>query len=232
MEYRILGYDMQHVRVYLGQGESVYGEGGHLVSKEPSVQLKTTAKGGLLSSLERDVTGGGFFVVELSGPGMAEFSSYFPGRVVPIQVSSGLNVEHTSFLFAENSVQYTAKLGKFWAGILGGEGVLLAHFSGQGKVFVHARGGVSTFNLSQGQSVQVEAGHLLAFDDGMNYGIERVGGLKSMLFSGEGLFLVKIDGPGRVWVHNVSVSQFAHTLYRQAPPPTGGGGGQGVTINL
>ncbi|BCU68125.1 transcriptional regulator [Sulfolobales archaeon HS-7] len=238
MEYRILGADMQHVKVILNPGETVWGEGGHLILKDPNVQLNTTARGGILKSLERDLTGGDFFVLELTGPGFVEFASYFPGRIIPIQVQGqGLSVEHTSFLFAESTVQYSAKLGKLLAGIFGGEGILLAYFSGTGNVFVHAKGGVSAFNLQPGQTLQIEAGHLLAFDTGMNYTIQRVGGIKSMLFGGEGLFFVTITGPGRVWVHNISVAQFAHTLYRQVPPGGGsnqgiGFGGGGISINL
>ncbi|BCS93105.1 TIGR00266 family protein [Metallosphaera javensis (ex Sakai et al. 2022)] len=237
MQYRILGKDMQHVRVFLNPGEMVYGEGGHLVTKDPSVNINAGARGGILKSFEREMTGGDFFVLELTGPGMVEFSSFFPGRIIPIQVmGQGLSVEHNSFLFAESTVQYGAKLGKLLAGIFGGEGIFLASFTGQGNVFVHARGGVSAFNLQPNQQIQVEAGHLLAFDSGMQYDIQRVGGLKTMLLGGEGLFFVTITGPGRVWVHNVSILQFAHVLYSRAPPPSqpspGGFGPQGPSFNI
>jgi uncharacterized protein (AIM24 family) len=124
-------------------------------------------------------------------------------------------VEHTSFLAAEDTVDYGASLARLSAGILGGEGLFLAKFSGNGTVWLHGIGGMLQLNLLDGQEVQIEASHLLAFDEGMQYGISRVGGLKTMILSGlegEGLFFVTIRGPGRVFMHAVSRLQFAASL--------------------
>ena len=233
-QYRILGYDMQHVRVFLNDGEMIYGDGGHLVAKSPSVKINYAAQGGIIKSFERELTGSRFFVMQVYGPGIAEFSSFLPGRIVKIDLNgNGIRVEHNSFLFAEQGVQYSATLDKISVGWLGGEGLLMAHFSGQGSVFVHALGGVSSFVLQQGEEIEVEEGHLLAFDDTMQYSLTRAGGIKTMLFGHfeqEGAFFIKLTGPGRVWLHNVSLEQLIAKLNLM----TGGGPAQpqGPSFNI
>ncbi|MUN29768.1 AIM24 family protein [Sulfuracidifex metallicus] len=232
MEVRVLGYDMQHVRVYLQPSEIIYGEGGHLVAKSPSVSIAFKAQGGLLKSLERELTGSRFFITELTGPGMAEFSSFLPGRVIQVHLEgNGIKVESNSFLFAEAGVQYSASLAPLGAGILGGEGILLANFRGNGNVFLHALGGVSSFVLRQGEEIEIEAEHLLAFDENMQVQVTRLGNLRTMLLGAieqEGIFFVKVTGPGRVWVHNTSLGQLVGKLSKYFP--AGGGGGPSVSL--
>ncbi len=227
VEYRILGYDMQHVRAYLQQGETIFGEGGHVVAKSPSVSIAFKAQGGLLKSLEREITGSRFFITELAGPGMVEFSSFLPGRVIQIPLEgNGIKVESNSFLFAESGVQYSASLASLGAGILGGEGIFLATFRGRGNVFVHALGGVSSYVLKQGEEIEVEAEHLLAFDENMQVSVTRLGNLRTMILGAieqEGLFFVKVTGPGRVWVHNVSIGQLVGKIVRNLPASQGPG---------
>lgn len=162
--------------------------------------------------------------MQIIGPGLAEFSSFLPGRVVKVDLQgNGIRVEHNSFLFAEQGIQHTAALDKITVGWLGG--LLMEHFTGQGSVFIHALGGVSSYVLNQGEEMEFEAGHVLAFDDNMQYSITRSGGIKTMLFGGlekEGMFFVKLSGPGRVWLHNVSLEQLISKLRL-----VGGGGGGG-----
>jgi len=235
VEYRILGYDMQHVRAYLQPGEVIYGEGGHVVAKSPSVSISFKARGGILSSLEREITGSRFFITELVGPGVVEFSSFLPGRVVQIPLQgNGIKVEANSFLFAENGVQYSASLSNLGAGILGGEGLFMASLQGNGSVFVHAFGGVGSYVLGPGEEIEIEAGHLLAFDQNMQVTITRIGNLRTMLLGAlekEGLFFVKVIGPGRVWVHNVSLGQFVGKIAKLLPQP-GGSGGFGLNLGF
>jgi uncharacterized protein (AIM24 family) len=109
----------------------------------------------------------------------------FPGKIVPIQLNGkGILAESHSFLFAEDSVSYDAKLAPLAPAILGGEGLFLATFSGVGQVFLHAYGGLYEINLMPGQSIDIEASHLLALEEGMQFTVTRVGGFKTMLFGG------------------------------------------------
>ncbi len=230
MEYSIIGDDLQFVKVLMGDGESIYGEGGHLLYKTPTVNLTAKATGGILSGLKRAVTGATFFVLELAGPGEAAFAGSTPGKIIQIQLGDGESVlaEHGSFLFAENWVKYDASLARLSAGIFGGEGLFLAKFIGPGNLFLHGTGHVYMMQLGDGEEVEVEAGHLLAFDAGMQYGVKRTGGLRTMFLGGEGIFFVNIRGPGRVWIRSISLAALAAALSRDMPCPASCRSGQEI----
>lgn len=230
VDFSVQGNDLQYVKVKLGPGESVYGDAGHLLAKSETVTMNTIMKGGFLGALKREVTGSTFFVTQVNGPGEAAFAGIFPGKVFQVNVDQPILAEAHSFLVAENSVNYDSQMAKLSAGIFGGEGLFLAKFTGSGRLFLHAYGALDQINLEPGQRMQVEAAHLLAFQSNMKYGISRVGGLKSMLFSHEGLFFVDIEGPGTVWVHSLTALQLAQALIPYLP--SSGGQRGGVTINL
>ncbi|WP_069807824.1 TIGR00266 family protein [Vulcanisaeta thermophila] len=208
-EFKIMGNDIQHVLVRLGENEVVWGEGGHLIWKSSTVNLTARARGGILRSLERALTGASFFVLEVQGPGEADFAGFAPGRIVEINMDGtrGVLAEHRSFLVAESTVDYDAKLVGLGFGWLGGEGLLMARLRGRGRVFLHAIGDAISMELGPGESIDVEAGHVLAFEEGMKATIRRVGGLRTMLFGEEGIWLAHIEGPGRVWLRTLSRQQ-------------------------
>ena len=208
VEFKVMGNDIQHLYVELGQGEKIYAEGGHLIWKSPSVNLRATAAGGFLSSLKRSLTGASFFLLEVEGPGAVDIAGFAPGKIVEIDLSGNtVLVEHKSFLAMEPTVNYDVKLMGLGFGWLGGEGLLMAKLYGNGRVFIHAIGDAITMELGPGEALDVEAGHILAFEDGMRVGIRRAGGLKTMLFGDEGLWLAHIEGPGRVWLRTLSRQQ-------------------------
>ena len=208
VEFKVMGSDIQHLYVELGQGEKIYAEGGHLIWKTPSVNLRATAAGGFLSSLKRSLTGASFFLLEVEGPGAVDIAGFAPGKIVEIDLSGNtVLVEHKSFLAMEPTVSYDVKLMGLGFGWLGGEGLLMAKLYGSGRVFLHAIGDAITMELGPGEALDVEAGHVLAFEDGMRIGIRRVGGLRTMLFGDEGLWLAHIEGPGRVWLRTLSRQQ-------------------------
>jgi len=209
VEFKVMGSDIQHLLIDLGPGERVYVEGGHLIWKSSTVNLKATTGGGLLSGLKRALTGASFFVLEVEGPGEANVAGFAPGKVVEIDLdgSRGVMVEHRSFLAMETTVNYDVKLMGLGFGWLGGEGLLMAHLKGLGRVFIHAIGDALTIDLGPGEAIDAEAGHVLAFEDGMRVGVRRVGGLRTMLFGEEGIWLAHIEGPGRVWLRTLSRQQ-------------------------
>ena len=229
-QYSINGSEMQYLAVTLGEREKIYADGGHLLYKDSTVKMSTTLKGGLLSSLKRAITGGTFFVTEFEGPGKATFAGIFPGKIFEIDLDGSRTVlaESHSFLLAEEGVSYDAQMARIGAGILAGEGLFFAKFHGYGKLFLHAYGGLQELDLKEGEKVQVEAGHLLAFEDGMRYSVSSVGGIKSMLFAHEGWFFVQVEGPGKVYLHTVTAEQLARVIEPFIPRQ----GGSGVEIRL
>jgi uncharacterized protein (TIGR00266 family) len=230
VDFNIQGNDLQYVKVKMGPGESVYGDAGHMLTKSESVSMQTIMKGGLLGALKREVTGSTFFVTQVNGPGEAAFAGIFPGKVFEIDIKQPVLAEAHSFLVAESTVNYDSQMTRLSAGIFGGEGLFLAKFTGSGKLFLHAYGALDQISLQPGQRIQVEAAHLLAFESNMKYGISRVGGLKSMLFSHEGLFFVDIEGPGSIWVHSLTAAQLAEALIPFLPSSGGQRGGLAINI--
>ncbi|BDC18941.1 TIGR00266 family protein [Acidianus sp. HS-5] len=224
MQYQILGDDIQYVKVFLNPGEKIYAEAGHLMSKSSTVAIQAKMRGGILSAIKRELTGATFFVTELVGPGEVDIAGVFPGKIVPIELNGrGLLAESHSFLFAEDTVNYDAKLAPLAPAILGGEGLFLATFNGVGKIFLHAYGGLYEVSLMPGQSIDIEASHLLALEEGVQFTVSRVGGFKTMLFGGEGLYFVKVTGPGKVWVHSITAQQMASALAPFLPGGQKGG---------
>ncbi len=224
MQYQILGDDIQYVKVLLNPGEKIYAEAGHLMSKSSTVSIQAKMRGGFLSAIKRELTGATFFVTELIGPGEVNIAGVFPGKIVPIELNGGgLLAESHSFLFAEDTVNYDAKLAPLAPAILGGEGLFLASFNGMGKVFLHAYGGLYEVSLMPGESIDIEASHLLAIEQGVQFTVSRVGGFKTMLFGGEGLYFVRAVGPGRVWIHSITAQQMASALSPFLPGGEKGG---------
>jgi len=221
---------MQFLRVALASGEKIYADSGHLISKDKNMGFNTVSQGGFLSGLKRAITGSTFFVSELTGPGEVVLAGFFPGKIFPVELNgtSSLLAESHSFLAMEPSVKYDSQMARLGAGILAGEGLFLAKFSGYGKVFLHAYGGLIIKEMKAGEKIQVEAGHLLAFDGNMNYSFSRVGGIKSMLFAHEGWFFVEIEGPGRVYLHTTTAQQLARVVEPFIPRE----GSSGVSIRL
>ena len=106
----------------------------------------------------------------------------------------------------EVSVAFTKRLG---AGFFGGEGFILQKLSGDGLAFVHAGGAIHKLTLGPGQSLRVDTGCLVAFQPSVGYDIQLVGGIKTALFGGEGLFFARMTGPGDVWVQTLPFSRMA-----------------------
>jgi len=190
------------------------------------VQLQTTTGGGFMSGIKRAFGGSSFFVNEIvaTSPGKAIFASPSPGKIEQIEISperSWLCQPHV-FLCCDPTIQISAALTqKFGAGLFGGTGFILQSLTGSGKAFVHVGGSCLKVDLQAGQSLRVETGALAAFESTVTYDIQMVRGLKSILFSGEGLWFAHLKGPGTVFVQSLALPKLAHALIPYLPQ-TGG----------
>lgn len=188
-------------RVVLASGEAVRAEAGAMVSMSANVNIETSATGGFLKSLKRSVLGGESFFLNTfrANGGEAEvlFAPPLAGDIVMLDVPpQGLMVQSGSFLVGDMDITVDTKWGgakSFFAS----EGLILLRLSGQGQALVSSYGAIHEIDLAAGQRYTIDTGHLVAFDEGMQYNVRRVGGLKSTLFSGEGL-VVDIQGPGKL----------------------------------
>ena len=211
----------------------MYAEAGALNHMSGNVRMETRARGGFMRSLLRALAGESFFVTEfeaVGGPGVVAFAGTFPGKIAKIELdgSTSYLVQRGGFLAATDGVEVEPAVARrLGAGIFGGEGLILERVRGVGTVFVHAAGDMVEYDLDADQALKVDTGHLVAFEESVDYDIERVGGIRSILFSGEGLFLAKVRGPGRVILQSLNVRALAKHLARYLPS-----GGGGLTISL
>ena len=227
MKYELHGTTMQMLNMELAKGEEVTAESGRLVYMTENISMKTEATGGLWASIKRKFAGESFFLVSFGcegQKGVVGFGSEFPGKILPIEIEEGKSViaQKDAFLAAEKSVEFDATFTKrIGAGLLGGEGLILIKMKGQGTAFMNVGGEVTQFTLKKGEKLRVDTGNLAFFDESVDYSVERVKGVKNLIWGGEGLLLDTCTGPGRVWVQSMPVAELAGKLAEYLPGTRG-----------
>jgi len=229
MKWNLEGNIMQILNIELSEKERVISESGRLIFMSDNVMMETKAKGGLWASLKRKFAGESFFLVNFSsvkGKGIVSFGSEFPGKIIPLKLGEKdtLIAQKDAFLCSEESVTFDATFTqKLGAGLLGGEGLILIKIKGPGQAFFNVGGEVTQIDLKEGQKIRVDTGNLAMFDSSVSYSVERVRGVKNIIWGGEGLFLATCTGPGRVWVQSLPMNEFAAKLQEYLPNRGGGG---------
>ena len=230
MKYKITGDNLQIVTCELEPSERVYAEAGAMVYMSGNMMFEARAKGGIMKGLKRKLSGESFFLTEFTptqSPGFVGFGGNAPGTIKAIDLTPGKEfmVQKDAFLCAENSVNldmaWQKKLG---ASLFGGEGFILQRLSGSGTAFIHATGDFVEMDLQPGQTIKVDTGSVVGWDASVTFDIERAGGLKSMMFGGEGIFLTTLTGPGKILLQSMNLPELAMTLSRFMPNTSGSGG--------
>jgi uncharacterized protein (TIGR00266 family) len=237
LDYTIQGDNLQVIRIRLKPGQELYAEAGKMVYKQPQVAWETRMSGEtlgekLLGALKRKLMGESLFLTyfRASIPGEVGFAGSYPGRVQAFDLKPGQNifVQRDAFVVAEASVQLNiAMVKRLGAGFFGGEGFILEQLTGPGTVFIHAGGDFVEFTLGAGESLQIDTGCIVAFDETVDYDIQLAGGIRTALFGGEGLFLATLTGPGRVIVQSLTLQKMRREL---APYRTGGDEHKGLDV--
>ena len=224
MRYEVLGDTMPAVEVGFDvAGESMYTQSGGMAWMSEGVAMDSNMRGGLGKSIGRMFSGESLFMATYKAekPGaMIAFASTVAGEVLPIDVGStgGMICQKGAFLCAQESVTLSVALTKkLSAGLFGGEGFILQDISGKGMVFLEIDGNKVEKNLAPGEVIKVDTGNVVAFEKSVKYEIETVKGLKNIFFGGEGLFLTKLTGPGRVILQTQNFNEFAGRIIKMIP---------------
>ncbi|MBF0389897.1 MAG: TIGR00266 family protein [Desulfamplus sp.] len=238
IDFKIYGHEMQYVEIELDQGESSIAEAGALMYKSESVDMKTVFGDGtgeergfmsrLLGAGQRLLTGESLFITVFTqnrgGKGRVAFAAPFPGTIIPLKLSDYNNkiiCQKDSFLAGSKGVQIGIHFQKrILTGLFGGEGFIMQKIEGDGFVFMHVGGAVHKINLNHGEVLHVDTGCLAAMTSNVDFDIMQAGGIKTMLFGGEGLFFAKLTGPGIVWLQSLPFSRLAGRMLACAPPGT------------
>ncbi|MBR6203964.1 MAG: TIGR00266 family protein [Candidatus Methanomethylophilaceae archaeon] len=222
MKYSITGSNLQIANVELDPGEELVTNAGALVYMSGNVEMESKMEGGFMSGLKRSLSGASMFLVKFktrSGNGTVGIAGKAPGKIIDLNIAEGSWIcQKSSFLGSENTVKmdiaFQKKLGSM---LFGGEGLILQKLSGSGLVFAHACGDLIQRDLKAGEMLKVSTSHVVAWQDGVTYDISSVGGVKNVLFSGEGLFVTTLTGPGRVILQSMTLGDLAMSLVPYLP---------------
>lgn len=226
MKYELLGKEMPVVEMELTKGETVYTQSGGMVWQSEGIKMETNTKGGFLKGFSRMFAGESFFMVTYKAEKDATiaFASSVPGSIMPIDVSEhrGMVLQKGAFLCAEDSVELSTILAKrLSAGMFGGEGFVLQQIDGNGTVFLEVDGDPIVKELAPGEVIKVDTGNVVAFDSTVQYEVETIKGMGNILFGGEGLFLTKLTGPGKVVLQTMSMNELAGKIASYIPAKSG-----------
>lgn len=248
IDYQIHGDDMQFVEIELDPQEAAIAEAGGMMYMDDGIEMETIfgdgsqkttgVLGSLLGAGKRLLIGEGLFMTVFANQGSGKrrvaFGAPYPGKILPIRlpdVGGTLISQKDSFLCAAKGVEIGIAFQKrIGAGLFGGEGFIMQRLEGDGLVFVHAGGTLYERTLQPGESIRVDTGCIVAFQPTVEYDIKFVGGIKSALFGGEGLFFATLRGPGRIWLQSLPFSRLADRIFAAAPSRGGKSKGEGSIL--
>jgi uncharacterized protein (TIGR00266 family) len=249
IEFEIKGQELQFLEIELDPGESAVAEAGAMVWKDAAVGMTTVFGDGsgdqgggfmgkLLGAGKRLVTGESLFttVFTHNGTGKARvaFSAPVPGAILPIKLDSlggTLICQKDSFLAAAKGVSIgIAFQRKVMTGLFGGEGFIMQKLDGDGWVFVQMGGTIVERELAPGEELHVDTGCLAAYTPTVDFDLIGAGGVKSMLFGGEGLFFARLRGPGKVWIQSLPFTRLAGRVVATAGSTGGQNRGEGSVL--
>ncbi len=231
MEYKITGDNLQFVHLELTPGEKVYAEAGAMTYMTGNVSMTAKARGGFWKGLKRKLAKETFFMTEFTaegGSGVVAFAGNVPGKIMAIDLRDGRSwiLQKDAFLCAEDRVEMDITFQKrLGAAFFGGEGFILEKVWGHGRVFVHAPGDIVEMDLEPNQVLKVSTGNVVGWEEAVSYDIQTVGGIKTALFGGEGLFVTVLRGPGKAVLQSLTLPRMASALIPFLPRQTSGSRG-------
>jgi uncharacterized protein (AIM24 family) len=240
LAHKIVGNAMQMVTVQLDAGQTVYCEAGKFLWKTTNVSVETrltkpqgnqhgapAAAGSFMKKaldVGKRVLAGESLAFQYyraeGGSGLVTFAGVLPGEMRGIELdgSRGWYAEKDAFVAAEASVDFDIAFSGLRTGIKGGEGFVLEKFTGNGTLFVAGAGNFIELNPAKyGGKIQVDTGCVVAFEESVKYGVERVGTLSAQtamtaIFGGEGLSLATLEGDGMVILQSMTIEGLAKAL--------------------
>ena len=216
MQFEILGKTVPVVEVTLKRGETMFTQSGGMAWQTEGITMSTNARGGVMKSLGRMFTGESIFMssftAEVDGAKVA-FATTVPGDIIILDMSQipyGMIFQKNAFLCAEDDISLSVKFAKrISAALFGGEGLILQEAKGNGMLFLEVDGDPVIKELGEGEVLKVDTGNVVAFEPTVSYEIETVKGLGNIFLGGEGLFLTKLVGPGKVIIQSQNFGDFA-----------------------
>ena len=179
--------------------------------------------GGLLKGLKRSISGASFFLVTFktsAGSGVVGLGGNAPGKIIDLNVVPGKNwiLQRSAYIASQPSVAvdlaFQKKLGSIF---FGGEGLILQKISGNGVAWGAACGDFNVVDLKPGEVYKVSTANAVGWEESVQYDISAVGGIKTAMFGGEGLYVTTLTGPGKIIIQSMTLSELAASLVPYLP---------------
>lgn len=234
IDYKIKGHDVQLVEIELDSGETVIAEAGAMLYMEDGISFESRMGDGsnphagffdkVIAAGSRIITGESLFITHFTNQGWGKkhvaFAAPYPGTIIPVELSQHhgrLIVQKDAFLCAALGTKISIRLNrKIGAGFFGGEGFILQTLQGDGRAFIHAGGTVIERQLNN-EVLRVDTGCVVAFEESIDFDIQQAGGLRSMVFGGEGIFLATLRGTGKIWLQSMPIRKLIAQLSSYGP---------------
>ena len=197
--------DYGFVTVNIPSGQKLKVEAAAMATMDTNIEMKSKLKGGL----SRFLTGESLFINEftaLNGAGDIQLAPPCPGDVEHVYLNNeSIYLQNSAFLASDFNINIETKFQGLMKGFFSGESFFLIKCSGTGDLWFNSFGGIIEIEVEDGYVV--DTGHIVAFTENLTYDISRVGGYKSLFFSGEGL-VCRFSGKGKVWIQTRKVNPF------------------------
>lgn len=227
MRHEISGSTLPLLTVTLEAGETILAETDRLSWMTSNVAMHTTTAAGgasgFFGAIGRALGGGGLFMTEFTAQGgeaLVAFAATVPGGIIETRVTAGRGflLHRHGFLAGSRTLSLGVGVQQsLGAGAFGGDGFVLQHLTGEGTAFIELGGEIVSYTLEAGQDLLVHPGHVGMFEESVAFEITTVPGVKNMIFGGDGLFLARLAGPGKVWLQTLTPSKLAHALRPYLP---------------
>jgi uncharacterized protein (TIGR00266 family) len=208
--------------ITLPPGGAVRVEAGAMAMTRGDVEMSTSTQGGFMKGLKRSLGGESFFVNDFSSRsgGVVGVAAALAGdmEMVRLDGSGTLLVQSGSWIASDPTVDVDAK----WGGgktFFSGEGLILLRCTGQGDLLMSAYGAIRSATLAAGERMTLDTGHVVAFDDTVQYSVRKAGSWKSTILGAEGL-VTDFTGPGRIWLQTRSSGDLIRWIQSKLPPKT------------
>lgn len=221
MEHEILKPDGGYatLKLKLSNGEEFVSMPGSVTALK-GTDFDTKRKGGLLGGLKRSITTGTNvymdYVHYISDPGEAIIAPRFPGQIAEIPLEEDMVSHSHSFLATESSVEIGSRSLGVRSMFAGGNlfWITLGRSPGK-KAWLSFFGDIMKVDLNAGERISVEHGHFVGLNAGAKFNI-RFLGIKRAMLSGEGLYMVDIEGPATLYLQTRNLDAFIEMIIAQA----------------
>lgn len=223
LKYTITGDNLQFVNIQLQDGEEIRATPGNMKYMSGNARMDARMEGGFFKGLKRSISGASFFLVTFKteeGSGVVGLGGNVPGKIIDLNVAPGKNwiMQRSAYIASQPTVDieiaFQKKIGNIF---FGGEGLVLQRISGNGVAWGSACGDFNVVDLKPGEIYKVSTGNVVGWEESVKYDISSVGGIKTALFGGEGLFVTTLTGPGKIIIQSMTLGELAAALIPYLP---------------